>query len=53
MAIKYLSILATLVPSVTPQRNRLDSSIINKIMFLKRKRYIWGEKITDWFGNEF
>ncbi|CAB4415522.1 unnamed protein product [Rhizophagus irregularis] len=55
MAMKYLSIPATSVPSerlfsdannlVTPQRNRLDSSIINKIMFLKRNR-----KHVDIFG---
>ncbi len=48
MAMKYLSISATSIPSerlfsdannlVTPQRTRLDSSIINKIMFLKRNR---------------
>jgi hypothetical protein len=55
MAMKYLSIPATSVPSerlfsdannlVTPQRTRLDSGIINKIMFLKRNR-----KHIDIFG---
>ncbi|GET54028.1 hypothetical protein RIR_jg31529.t1 [Rhizophagus irregularis DAOM 181602=DAOM 197198] len=34
------------VPSVTLQRNRLDSSIINKLMFLKRNR-----KHVDRFGH--
>ena len=58
MAMKYLSIPATSVPSerlfsdannlVTPQRTRLDSSIINKIMFLKKNRNhvdIFGVKV--------
>jgi len=48
MAMKYLSIPTTFIPSerlfsdvnnlVTPQKTRLNSSIINKIMFLKRNR---------------
>ena len=57
MAMKYLAIPATSVPSerlfsdaknlVTPQRTRLDSYLINQLMFLKRNR-----DYVDIFGSE-
>ena len=60
VAMKYLSIPATSVPSerffsdaknlITPQRTRLDSYLINQLMFLKRNR-----SYVDIFGeaNEY
>ena len=56
VAMKYLSIPATSVPSerlfsdaknlITPQRTRLDSFLINQLMFLKRNR-----NYVDIFGK--
>ena len=53
---KYISIPATLVPLerlfsdaknlITPQRTRLDSFLINQLMFLKRNR-----NYVDIFGS--
>ena len=56
VAMKYISIPATSVPSerlfsdaknlITPQRTRLDSFLINQLMFLKRNR-----NYVDIFGK--
>jgi hypothetical protein len=57
LAMKYISIPATSVPSerlfsdaknlITPQRTRLDSYLINQLMFLKRNR-----EYVDIYGVE-
>jgi len=57
LAMKYLSIPATSVPSerlfsdaknlITPQRTRLDSYLIDQLMFLKRNR-----EYVDIYGAE-